>query len=135
MAGILTHRPAQQDDASDILNLLEDNYGKRPAEDLLPEDRLVIEEDGKIVGFAALYRLDDVVIGAVDWAAIEAGRSSGDIKEILAEMVKGLRDLKAQYELHAIMFNTPYDEARDLLGEPGVKPGEQKIRRLVVSNA
>ena len=66
MAGTLTHRAADPADQTRCLDLIEAVYGKRPFEELLPEYRMVIEEDGRIVAFAALYRFDDIVMGAVE---------------------------------------------------------------------
>jgi hypothetical protein len=117
-----------------VMDLLDDVYGKRPAEHLFPEDCLVVDEGGAVSGFAALYRLDDVVIGAVDWAAIDESRSLEDRTSILGCLIDGLRGLKETYGLRAIMIHTPYDEIRTHLDAPDLQPGEQKIRRLVVSH-
>jgi len=135
MAGTMICRQETPDDHIHVLDLIEDVYGKRPGNDLFPDDRLVVEEDGHICGFAALYRLDDVVIGAVDWAAIEDGRSEEDNVRILGCLLNGLRELKEEYSLRAIMIHTPYDDIRNHLDAPDLKVGEHKIRRLVVSHA
>lgn len=134
MAGTLICRKDTPKDRPEILDLVEAVYNKRPGEKIFPDDRLVVEEDGKIVGFAALYRLDDVVIGAVDWCAIEDGRDAADTTAILGCLIEGMRGLKAHYNLRAIMLHTPYDEIRQHLGAADLQVGEQKIRRLSFSN-
>ena len=96
---------------------------------------MVIEEDGRIVAFAALYRFDDVILGIVDWAAIEPGRAAGDMWHILGEMLEGFRALKKVYGLRIVVIQTPYDEIRSHLDAADIQEGEQNIRRLVVSHA
>ena len=130
MDGALICREDTPQDRSEVLDLIEAGYDKRPGDKIFPDDRLVVEEDGRIVGFAALYRLDDVVIGAVDWCAIEEGRSETDIVAILGCLIDGMRALKERHDLRAIMLHTPYDEIRQHLGAADLQVGEQKIRRL-----
>lgn len=135
MAGSLICRQDTPEDRPQVLDLVESVYSKRPGEKIFPDDRLVVEEDGKIVGFAALYRLDDVVIGAVDWCAIEEGRKEADMVAILGALIEGMRDLKTRYALRAIMIHTPYDEIRQHLSAADLHEGEQKIRRLSFYNS
>jgi hypothetical protein len=134
MAGTLICREDTPQDRSEVLDLIEAVYNKRPGDKIFPDDRLVVEEDGRIVGFAALYRLDDVVIGAVDWCAIEEGREEKDMVAILGALIEGMRDFKKRYALRAIMLHTPYDEIRQHLGAADLQVGEQKIRRLGFTN-
>ncbi len=134
MAGCLNCREATPADQCAVLDLVEAVYAKRPGPKIFPDDRLVVEEDGRIVGFAALYRLDDVVIGAVDWCAVEPARSPEDTGAILGHLVEALREMKSRYKLRAIMIHTPYDEIRQHLGAADLHQGEKKIRRLSFSN-
>jgi len=134
MAGTLICREDTLQDRPAVLDLVEAVYDKRPEEKIFPDDRLVVEEDGKVVGFAALYRLDDVVIGAVDWCAIETGRNKEDTTAILGSLIDGMRVLKERYALRAIMLHTPYDEIRQHLGAADLQVGEHKIRRLGFTN-
>ena len=96
---------------------------------------MVIEEDGRIVAFAALYRFDDTVMGAVEWAATEPGRTPDDVSRIPGEMLEGFRVLKKVYGLRAVVIQTPCDEIMSHLDASDIQEGEQQIRRLVVSNA
>lgn len=134
MAGTLICREDTPHDRPAVLDLIEAVYNKRPGDKIFPDDRLVVEENDRIVGFAALYRLDDVVIGAVDWCAIEEGRTEEDMVAILGALIEGMRDLKERYALRAIMLHTPYDEIRQHLGAADLQVGEQKIRRLGFTN-
>ena len=135
MAGTLTHRAANPVDQTRCLDLIEAVYGKRPSEEVLPKDRIVIEEDGRIVAFFALYRFDDVVIGGADWITIESERRTEDMSRILGEMLERYGALKKAYGLRIVVIQTPYDEIRSHLDAPDIQEGEQQIRRLVASNA
>ena len=83
---------------------------------------MVIEEDGRIVG-------------AVEWAAVEPGRTPDDVSRFLGEMLEGFRVLKKVYGLRAVVIQTPCDEIMSHLDASDIQEGEQQIRRLVVSNA
>ena len=130
MAGPLICRKEMSQDRTEVLDLIEAVYDKRPGDKILPEDRLVVVEEGRVVGFAALYRLEDVVIGAVDWCAIERGRSKEDMIEVLGCLIDGMRELKERHNLRAIMLHTPYDEIRHHLDAADLQVGEADIRRL-----
>jgi hypothetical protein len=134
MAGTLICRNERPEDRDRTLDIMEAVYKKRPDSILFPPDCYVVEEDGRIVAFAALYRLEDVVIGALDWASIEVGRTPEDISDILASLLDRLREVKIEYGLRAIMIHTPYDEIRQHLSAADLQTGEEKVRRLVVTN-
>ena len=132
MAGALICRREAEGERNRVLDIVEDVYGRCPPPETFPEDRLVVEEYGRIAAFAMLYRLDGIAIGSVDWLAIEHGRSEADRIAILGCLLDGLRELKAALGLRAVMVHSPYDELREHLGASDLKPGEENLRRLAV---
>ena len=116
-----------------VLDIVEAVYGRRPPPEAFPDDRLVVEDNGKIAAFAALYRLDGVSMGSVDWLAVEASRSETDLVAILGILLDGLRELRTAHRLRAVMIHSPYDAIRGHLGAADLKPGEENLRRLAVT--
>lgn len=133
VAGALIRRREAEGDRNRVLEIVEAVYGRRPPPDAFPEDRLVVDEDARVVAFAALYRLDGVAIGSVDWLAVEAGRSEADIAAILGRLLDGLRELRTAHGLRAVMVHSPYGAIRRHLGAADLKPGEENLRRLAVT--
>ena len=132
VAGTLICRREAEGERNRVLDIVEDVYERRPPPETFPDDRLVVEEDGRIAAFAALYRLDGIAIGSVDWLAIEAGRGEADRFTILGSLLEGLRELRAAHGLRVVMVHSPYDELREHLGAADLKPGEENLRRLAV---
>ena len=132
MAGALICRREAEGERNRVLDIVEDVYERRPPPETFPEDRLVVEEDGRIAAFAALYRLNGIAIGSVDWLAVEAGRGEEDLVAILGLLLDGLRDLRVEHGLRAVMVHSPYDQMRRHLGAADLKPGEENLRRLAV---
>ena len=132
MAGALICRREAEGERNRVLDIVEAVYGRRPPPEVFPEDRLVVEGDGRLAAFAALYRLDDIEIGSVDWLAIEDGRGEADRIAILGCLLDGLRELKVAHGMRAVMVHSPYDEIRRHLRAADLKPGEENLRRLAV---
>lgn len=129
MAIRVTNRPIDISDKPHLRVLASNFYGEDISADILSDEGVVVELDGRLAAFTFLYRQDGLKIAAVDWTVL-CPLHDVDRRDTLSSLLDGLRKLKEKHELNIIAIHTPYPEFRELLNESGLHPGEEGIKRL-----